>query len=79
MGDILSFTVKSKIISQGFVSEYSSTNAWNVNFGTGNVNNNNNKYNNELTVRPVSAIVWMTKSLIYGFGKFIRSVSELPS
>ena len=33
--------------------EYNSTNAWNVNFGSGNFNNNNK--NNTLTVRAVAA------------------------
>ncbi|MBR4533870.1 MAG: reverse transcriptase [Bacteroidaceae bacterium] len=35
------------------VTEYNSNNAWNVNFGSGNVNNNN-KYNSNV-VRPVAA------------------------
>ncbi len=34
--------------------EYNSTNAWNVNFGSGNVNNNNNKYNTNVA-RAVAA------------------------
>lgn len=34
--------------------EYNSTNAWNVNFGSGNFNNNNK--NNTLTVRAVAAL-----------------------
>lgn len=34
--------------------EYTSNNSWNVNFGDGNVNNNNNKYNTNV-VRPAVA------------------------
>lgn len=37
------------------VTENSANNAWNVNFGSGNVNNNNNKYNTNNVVRPVAA------------------------
>ena len=33
--------------------EYNTNNAWNVNFGSGNVNNNN-KYNTNNVVRPVA-------------------------
>ena len=37
--------------------EYSATNAWNLNFNNGN-QNNNNKSTNRNRVRPVSALIW---------------------
>jgi hypothetical protein len=42
-------------IRHWFMTEYSGTNAWNLNFSNGNVNRNNNKVTNQNRVRPVSA------------------------
>ena len=51
--------------------EYNTTNAWNVNFGSGNVNNNN-KYNTNNVVRPVAAL----DGLSHDFPLFYLTVIE---
>ena len=49
-------SVKNKVVRTILsASEYSSTNAWNINPQSGQVNNNNNKYNSNV-VRPVVAL-----------------------
>lgn len=49
-------SVKNKVVrTMMSSSEYSSVNAWNINPQSGQVNNNNNKYNSNV-VRPVVAL-----------------------
>lgn len=54
MGRILSYIVKNKKFAA--TTENSSANAWNLNFGDGNLNNWNDKVQNKGRVRPVSAL-----------------------
>lgn len=54
MGRILSYIVKNKTFAA--TTENSSANAWNLNFGDGNLNNWNDKVQNKGHVRPVSAL-----------------------
>nr|WP_295291171.1 hypothetical protein [uncultured Prevotella sp.]DAO84719.1 MAG TPA: hypothetical protein [Caudoviricetes sp.] len=54
MGRILSYIVKNKKFAA--TTENSSANAWNLNFGDGNLNNWNDKVQNKGHVRPVSAL-----------------------
>jgi hypothetical protein len=54
MGRILSCIVKNKKFAA--TTENSSANAWNLNFGDGNLNNWNDKVQNKGHVRPVSAL-----------------------
>jgi hypothetical protein len=54
MGSTPSFKVKNKSIEHR--TENSSTNAWNLNLGNGNLNNWNTKASNQNRVRPVSAL-----------------------
>jgi len=54
MGRILSYIVKNKKFAA--TTENSSANAWNLNFGNGNLNNWNDKVQNKGHVRPVSAL-----------------------
>lgn len=54
MGRILSCIVKNKTFVA--TTENSSANAWNLNFGDGNLNNWNDKVQNKGHVRPVSAL-----------------------
>ena len=42
--------------------EYSATNAWNLNLNDGNANNWNTKATNTNRVRPVSALLQITKT-----------------
>lgn len=51
--------------------EYNTNNAWNVNFGSGNVNNNN-KYNTNNVVRPVAAL----DGLSHDFPLFYLTIIE---
>ena len=55
MGRILSYIVKNKKFAA--TTENSSANAWNLNFGDGNLNNWNDKVQNKGHVRPVSAFL----------------------
>ena len=54
MGRILSYIVKNKKFAAS--TENSPANAWNLNFGDGNLNNWNNKVKDKNHVRPVSAL-----------------------
>lgn len=54
MGRILSCIVKNKTFAA--TTENSSQNAWNLNFGDGNLNNWNDKVQDRNHVRPVSAL-----------------------
>ena len=54
MGHPLSFRVKNKAAMT--MTENSATNAWNLNFGDGNLNNWNDKVGDRNHVRPVSAL-----------------------
>lgn len=54
MGRILSCIVKNKKFAA--TTENSSANAWNLNFGDGNLNNWNDKVGDRNHVRPVSAL-----------------------
>ena len=55
MGCILSCIVKNKKFAA--TTENSSANAWNLNFGDGNLNNWNDKVGDRNHVRPVSAFL----------------------
>lgn len=49
-------TIPSYEVAKPYRSEINANNSWNVNFNDGNVNNNNNKYNDNY-VRPCTANV----------------------
>lgn len=65
MGRVLSFIVMAAGIpskaSAARSCEYSATNAWNLNLNDGNANNNT-KATNTNRVRPVSALLQITKT-----------------
>lgn len=70
MGRILSYIVKNKKFAAS--TENSPANAWNLNFDTGN-RNNNGKVDNSNRVRPVTALVkekWRTNGNGKGRGYF---------
>ena len=66
MGRVLSFIVMAAGIQPKARAarscEYSATNAWNLNLNDGNANNWNTKATNTNRVRPVSALLQITKT-----------------
>ena len=66
MGRVLSFIVMAAGVQSKARAarscEYSATNAWNLNLNDGNANNWNTKATNTNRVRPVSALLQITKT-----------------
>jgi len=63
MGRVPSFTVKNKTMRHRLrATEYSATNAWNLNLNNGNANNNT-KASNKNRVRAVSALLTEAESV----------------